>query len=142
MMPDSLSQTPLIWRKFRTWLNSAMYIRLVLFMNVDALIFTHSHRIPSERLIINFTRRYCQCEDAHRHAFEHGIAPKLLSVQSFHGWYFIVMENVSNACLSIKSISLEKKSYKLALRRQSSSYMVLFSCIGRPQRSHPERIYI
>ncbi|KAE9399795.1 hypothetical protein BT96DRAFT_790364, partial [Gymnopus androsaceus JB14] len=63
------------------------------------IFYAHRLHAPSERLVIKFTQRYC--EAAHRQAYEHGIAPRPLSVQFVHGWYVIVMTDVSDSYVSV-----------------------------------------
>lgn len=45
------------------------------------------------KLIVKFTRRYSKA--AHKIAFDNGFAPKLYAVEEIHGWFMVVMEDVS-----------------------------------------------
>lgn len=68
------------------------------------IFFAHRLDTPSERLIIKFTQRYC--EVAHRQAYNLGIAPELLSVQFIHGWYVIVMADVSGSYVPAHEVDI------------------------------------
>ncbi|KAF9076811.1 hypothetical protein BDP27DRAFT_701831 [Rhodocollybia butyracea] len=66
-------------------------------------------------VIIKFTRRYSK--DAHRAASDANIAPRLLAVNEFYGWYMIVMDDISGAYVPADRLDLhiQRKMQKEAL---------------------------
>ncbi len=66
------------------------------------LFFAHSKETPYMRFCIKFRRRYS--ETAHRAAVELNMAPRLYAVDTFYGWYMIVMEDLSAAYVTLDSL--------------------------------------
>lgn len=92
------------------FVNSFMQSDTQVFFRYDSqlegkrIFFAHRLDTPSEPLIIKFTQRYC--EVAHRQAYDLGIAPELLSVQFIHGWYVIVMADVSSSYVPANEVDI------------------------------------